>query len=131
MKRVVLWGFTGLASVAASLGLSSVAHAAELGYGAPQLPVPVPQAPVPQVPGGTGGDRAARTLSGHPAGIAGAGSAGPRRDRWWQDRTHPAQWIRPSNLPSPNKPGNGQGAGNAGNHGNGQGANHSRHGKEA
>src|SRR3954466_16289077 len=48
MKRVVLWGFTGAASVAAALGLSSVAHAAELSYGAPLLPVP--QAPGPEIP---------------------------------------------------------------------------------
>ena len=47
MRRVLLWGLTGAASVVATLGLSSVAHAAEPSSGA-QLPVP--QAPGPQVP---------------------------------------------------------------------------------
>ena len=36
MRRVLLWGLTGAASVVATLGLSSVAHA-EPASGAPQV----------------------------------------------------------------------------------------------
>ena len=107
MKHALLWGFAGATSVAATLGLSAIAHAEGPDGDAPS--VTGPQAPGPEIPPGS----TVPAVSGPQ--VVGIQAPGPV--------TPPVQ---------PTKPGNGNGRGSdhpTGNPGNGHGVGHSRHGK--
>jgi hypothetical protein len=151
LKRALWWGFTGAASAVAALGLSSVAHAADLDSGAVQLPVPqapgpevppAPQLPVPHAPGPEV-PPAPQLPVPHAPGpevppapqLPVPHAPGPE--------VPPKQPVHPVHPVHPDQPGRGEGSEHAGQSGrgpgsnpsngesHGQGSDHSSHGKGA